>query len=227
MSVTNIPKSTWDALNNKCKLEGGKLFSSADICKPGETLPIPSARISGDAWLAVSDSSNEWIQLGVEKTPHPPCLSHTKNYGPPEWGMSGTFDATYYACNIPVKAAPNIPSPGTPAPPTTPSPEELQKIEKARIDREKAEKEAAEKAKADQEAEKNLESTRGWGLTIGILLLSMVICCIILMLIAYFSSGPISAWIFGSVVKKGVEITRKGLNDAARLINKSLESLKK
>ncbi len=245
MSVTNIPKSTWDALNNKCKTEGGKLFSSADICKPGETLPISSVRVSGDAWLAVSDNTNEWIQIGVDKSPHPPCLSHTQNFGPPQWGMSGTLDSTYYACNIPVTAAPptsqtttqsapTSPASGTPVPPIGPSQEDIQKerlarekAEKDALDRAKAEKDAADKAKAEKEADKKRETTRGWGLTIGILLLISLICCCIMVPILYFSSGLISDMIFGAAVYEGSKIVRKGISDTAGVLNKGLEYLTK
>ena len=50
---------------SSCKSDGKELCNSKAICKDGKT-PFGGVR-SGDHWVPVVDSSNEWIQIGKKR----------------------------------------------------------------------------------------------------------------------------------------------------------------
>ena len=78
-----------------CTGKGHTLASIADACQGGKpTFGQPD----GDQWMPVSDSNNEWIQVG---TAHTLCQSHNQRFGPPDWGVSEDkmpFEANYVLC---------------------------------------------------------------------------------------------------------------------------------
>ena len=50
---------------SSCESDGKELCNSKAICKDGKT-PFGGVR-SGDHWVPVVDSSNEWIQIGKKR----------------------------------------------------------------------------------------------------------------------------------------------------------------
>ncbi|XP_028412026.1 uncharacterized protein LOC114534753 [Dendronephthya gigantea] len=74
---------SYQQAQTKCRNKGKNLCSSKDLCSDGKT-PY-GGPIAGDNWVPVSDSFNEWLQLG--KSPHPPCRLHSSIGVKPAWGL--------------------------------------------------------------------------------------------------------------------------------------------
>ncbi|CAB4024572.1 Hypothetical predicted protein, partial [Paramuricea clavata] len=81
----------------KCQADGKGLCTSKTICKDNKT-PY-SGPLSGDHWVPVKDSYNEWLQIG--KAPHKPCTLHSQLGSKPKWGMttsSHSFKGILFCC---------------------------------------------------------------------------------------------------------------------------------
>lgn len=94
MTTELISNSTWKNLNNKCSITGQTLCSAKDVCGTGKF--IDGVKSGQDAWLAVNDKVNEWIQIG--NSVRPECLVHSSLGSGPNWGLNKGFGSTYVKC---------------------------------------------------------------------------------------------------------------------------------
>ncbi|XP_028407321.1 uncharacterized protein LOC114529953 isoform X2 [Dendronephthya gigantea] len=82
---TVAPTISYQEATAICKADGKVLCGSNVICKGGRP---HNGFLSGDHWVPVIDSYNEWIQIG--NSIHVPCVLHSSLGFKPSWGLKNT-----------------------------------------------------------------------------------------------------------------------------------------
>lgn len=120
MSYTQAKELNWQKINDLCVNQGKRLCGKDELCMNGN--PIYGVSAGKDAWVAVNDDVNEWVQVG--NNPHTPCTLHSDLGSKPEWGLAdnNNYEYIHYKCcdKNNQEPAPG-PSP-SPSPSPTPSP---------------------------------------------------------------------------------------------------------
>ena len=81
------PSVSWNAAREECESRGQGLCSSEQLCPNGAPIDggVDSRRVGEDAWVPVSDGSDEWLQYGKwanSLQPGPLCSLHSVQYAP-------------------------------------------------------------------------------------------------------------------------------------------------
>ena len=124
------PSVSWNAAREECESRGQGLCSSEQLCPNGAPIDggVDSRRVGEDAWVPVSDGSDEWLQYGkwanswqpgslcslhsVQHAPDPhPCHTHQDPVRYPDAASCG--HSFLYCCGDYAPWIPQLPEPPT------------------------------------------------------------------------------------------------------------------
>lgn len=88
----NWDGTTYAASEDFCADKGGNLCPYRAVCVLGpDSEPISGYRGDVDAWIPISDSANEWVQISSNNA----CVKYSStSQSGPEWGISGSKELT-------------------------------------------------------------------------------------------------------------------------------------